>query len=944
MIGALFLFFCLLAPAALPVKAAAMVGTGTAASCTEASLDAALTGGGVITFNCGPNPYNIPITSLKTISTDTTLDGTGPGITLDAKNPTQFVGGIFQVNNGVSFTVKNLSIINGKAASNGAAINAGDSSSLVIINTVFNNNISTVNNPYEGGGAIFLGPYATATITGSQFTYNKAPSGGAIASRDSESLTISGSTFLGNVATGTDQMPGGDGGAIYSHGVSQTPMNFQIEASKVYSNVAKVQGGGLSVSYINATQSGSAKTVDFAFNNTGSDTHVGQGGGVYVEQGLFTLSGSAVYSSVAPDQGGGIFIRGGGSGPTNVTIENTSIGNNRVYNPGSHGGGISRTSGTLKLTNITVAGNSSQLEGGGIYTGVTGTENATVSAVTLTNSVVTGNTISSYNYYSDCSSPVATSPVANGGFNFQYNPQTTGPYDSVNCTAGITKQDPKLTALINLGGPTPIFGLMAGSPALDVIPSENCTLNVDQRGFPRPYNAKCDSGAFEGVVKAPTLTLSFNPATVGPGGVSTLTFSLTNPSSPETILSGISFKDDLPGSLKVAAVPNLNANCAGPNGNPLVTFTNSGGTINVNSLSLSTGQTCTISVDVVNQLSSGGSLVTQVSLVAYLGNQSYNPNAQATLTVVPGAPSNLTATVVSSSQIHLAWQAGAGTNNGYRIERSNNGTSNFQFLTNVGAGVTAYDDTGLAEASTYYYRVSAVFDTGTSQPSNNAGATTPLNPPTNLTASVSGSQVTLNWTNNSTHQTGFKVERRTGTGGAFVEIATATTPPYTDGGLTSGTLYFYRVRAVNATPALTSAYSNQAGVAVPGSLVVTQTTDDGTGNTPGSLSAILAQAANASNNKTITFNLVGDGNTVTVNTGVTLTIGSGVTLAGNCNSGPGITIKGANLQLGGSDILFGLRLTGPGNGAAPLLTNKITSGSTTNINTPNTLSCVSVKV
>jgi len=53
-------------------RAAGVVGTGTAASCTEAALDAALAGGGLVTFECG-GPATIDITAGagKTITADT---------------------------------------------------------------------------------------------------------------------------------------------------------------------------------------------------------------------------------------------------------------------------------------------------------------------------------------------------------------------------------------------------------------------------------------------------------------------------------------------------------------------------------------------------------------------------------------------------------------------------------------------------------------------------------------------------------------------------------------------------------------------------------------------------------------------------------------------------------------------------------------------------------
>ena len=61
-------------------------------------------------------------------------------------------------------------------------------------------------------------------------------------------------------------------------------------------------------------------------------------------------------------------------------------------------------------------------------------------------------------------------------------------------------------------------------------------------------------------------------------------------------------------------------------------------------------------------------------------------------------------------------------------------------------------------------------------------------------------QVTLGWADNSNNESGFKIERKTGSNGTFVQVA-VTGPNVTshvDGGLTAGTIYCYRVRAYNA--------------------------------------------------------------------------------------------------------------------------------------------------
>jgi hypothetical protein len=90
---------------------------------------------------------------------------------------------------------------------------------------------------------------------------------------------------------------------------------------------------------------------------------------------------------------------------------------------------------------------------------------------------------------------------------------------------------------------------------------------------------------------------------------------------------------------------------------------------------------------------------------------------------VPAAPSNLTATAVSSGQINLAWTDNANNETNYRIERSPNGSSFIEIAT-VGANITSYNNTGLAGSTAYFYRVRASNSGGNSAYSNTTSATT----------------------------------------------------------------------------------------------------------------------------------------------------------------------------------------------------------------------------
>ena len=87
----------------------------------------------------------------------------------------------------------------------------------------------------------------------------------------------------------------------------------------------------------------------------------------------------------------------------------------------------------------------------------------------------------------------------------------------------------------------------------------------------------------------------------------------------------------------------------------------------------------------------------------------------------PPAPSGLSATAVSSSQINLAWTASSGAAS-YKLQRSANGTSGWTQI--AAPATTAYSDTGLGPSTAYFYRVIATNSVGDSAPSTVATATT----------------------------------------------------------------------------------------------------------------------------------------------------------------------------------------------------------------------------
>ena len=195
----------------------------------------------------------------------------------------------------------------------------------------------------------------------------------------------------------------------------------------------------------------------------------------------------------------------------------------------------------------------------------------------------------------------------------------------------------------------------------------------------------------------------------------------------------------------------------------------------------------------------------QYSVVAIdgSGNQS-SPSNVVTATTLPGAPTTLTASSTTSTQVTLSWTptgnvAGLAA---YLIEQC------------VGAGCTTFSQvaqvssptdtiTGLTPATTYQFRVRSVDPSGNDSGYSNVVSVTtlPIAAPTGLAATVlSDSQITLTWTaSTAPNVTAYLIERCTGAGCTnFDQIGSVASFLYMDGGLLPLTTYQYRIRAQDA--------------------------------------------------------------------------------------------------------------------------------------------------
>jgi hypothetical protein len=202
----------------------ASVGDGTAASCTQFALRAAIASKSVITFNCGPAPVTIRITSTIEIPTDrdTLIDGNGL-VTLDGGHSARIFS-MVKMNyrtNDYGLTLQRMRLINAKApgtgyvapdpvnpkcaygyaGGSGGAIEVRDAR-LYVIDSVFENNAAASPGPDVGGGAIYVSGTRNVLIVGSRFIGNNGSNAGAAGFLQSD-VGIYNSLFQDSEATGS---------------------------------------------------------------------------------------------------------------------------------------------------------------------------------------------------------------------------------------------------------------------------------------------------------------------------------------------------------------------------------------------------------------------------------------------------------------------------------------------------------------------------------------------------------------------------------------------------------------------------------------------------------------------------------------------------------------------------------------------------------------------
>lgn len=161
---------------------------------------------------------------------------------------------------------------------------------------------------------------------------------------------------------------------------------------------------------------------------------------------------------------------------------------------------------------------------------------------------------------------------------------------------------------------------------------------------------------------------------------------------------------------------------------------------------------------------------------------------------VPGAPTNIVASP-ANAQVLLSWVDGAYAVS-YNIMRSTSASGPF---TTVGtSNNTLYTDNTVTNGTPYYYVITAVNAAGTTD-SAPPVSVTPLDLPGAFTVSASllAGDVTLTWSN-SVDATSYSVDYYTDPNNiSMVNASSNATSPFVVSGLTSGSIYYFRVTATN---------------------------------------------------------------------------------------------------------------------------------------------------
>lgn len=198
----------------------------------------------------------------------------------------------------------------------------------------------------------------------------------------------------------------------------------------------------------------------------------------------------------------------------------------------------------------------------------------------------------------------------------------------------------------------------------------------------------------------------------------------------------------------------------------------------------------------------------------------------------PAAPDQLSVSLISPGNFEITWADNSTNEIGFVLERSEILDNGFLPIKSISANNVLSTDNNIESNTTYYYRIKAVNDAGESDYSQVVSQTWIIpSPPSALLATQNlVGQVFLTWSDNSSNEDSFIIERSTNNDSNFQPVGSTSSDleEFTDL-VQPNQLYFYRVVASSATRG-PSDYSNIVSIttiylpAAPSNLSVQQLT------------------------------------------------------------------------------------------------------------------------
>lgn len=478
--------FDCVAPAAPVLSNPLVLGNGLAGSVTTAALQSALDAGGAIRLDIGAS--TLSLAAELHVTRATSLDA--GGATLSGGNAHRVLRVENPANQTFTFNLLNATIANGSTPTgSGAGLwkptgGPWQAVTIRIFNSRFTNNHAISTAQDDGGGAIYVVGARELSVVESTLDGNTGSNGGAVYSLGSKRVDLFDSVLSGNAATGTGGNPGngGNAGAIGIDGADRTVNLCRV---RLLDNQSNAYGAGLFTTVYDTTSYTRIQDSTIQGNNSvgASNVHTG---GVYLQGGPFTISGSTFRANQASGYGGlSIFdhqtatlIRASGS-----ISNSTFVGN--IARTGLGGAMNLQGSGGLVLQNLTIADNVAACD----VCFSAGINNGSGLAITMRNTVFQNNTAgNAYN-------PWALRYPVTGSNNLQWPQTRPGSGQSEQAvTPGAIFANAQLQTIAADGGLTETMSLISGSPAIDAGTSTGAP-STDQRGKPR--QGAVDIGAYE---------------------------------------------------------------------------------------------------------------------------------------------------------------------------------------------------------------------------------------------------------------------------------------------------------------------------------------------------------------------------------------------------------------------------------------------------------------